>query len=98
MADGTITYDYNVIDTCLSMMANKASEIQSQTDDLVADVKRIMGEWHGSTADAYEALSTDLSNDLTQNRENLVNLKNALGQGADDMRDQDARGAGAVGR
>lgn len=98
MADGTITYDYGVIDTCLSMMANKAAEIQNQTDDLASDVKRIMVDWHGSTADAYDALATDLGNDLTQNRENLVNLKNALGQGADDMREQDGRGASAVGR
>lgn len=96
MADDTIVYDYPVIDQCLSMMAKKAEEIQQQTDDLEADVKRIMVDWEGSTAQAYDQLCSDLRNDLLANRSNLDNLNKAFDQAAQEMQSQDSRGAGNV--
>lgn len=74
MTDDTITYDYAAIDQCLSMMSKKAQEIQTQTDNLESDVKKIMVDWEGATAQSYDRLANDLRNDLTQNRENLDNL------------------------
>ncbi|MFD2419612.1 WXG100 family type VII secretion target [Amycolatopsis pigmentata] len=98
MADGTITYDYNVIEECLSMMSKKASDIQSQADELESDVKRIMVDWHGSTADAYNQLASDLDKDLVQNRQNLENLARALQNASENMQQQDSHGAAQIGR
>jgi len=98
MADGTITYDYNAIEECLSMMTNKAQAIQDQADGLESDVKRIMVDWQGSTADAYQQLATDLDNDLIANRQNLDSLTKTLQGAADAMQQQDKSGAGGMGR
>jgi WXG100 family type VII secretion target len=95
MAD--ITYDYPVIEYCVDTMKKKAEEIIGQTDNLENDVKRIMADWKGSTADAYSQLCADLEGDLRQNADNLNNLKTALHNAADAMRQQDSRGAGGVG-
>lgn len=92
MTDDTITYDYAAIDQCLSMMSKKAQEIQTQTDNLESDVKKIMVDWEGATAQSYDRLANDLRNDLTQNRENLDNLNKTFDQAAQDMQDQDRRG------
>jgi len=97
MADGTITYDYPVIDECLSMMSKKAQEIQSQADDLESDVKKIMIDWKGSTAEAYNRIANDLQQDLIANRGNLDNLQKTLQASAANMQDADSRGARAVG-
>jgi WXG100 family type VII secretion target len=91
-----ITYDYPVIEQCVDMMKKKAEEIIGQTDALENDVKRILVDWHGSTADAYSQLCSDLKNDLQQNASNLNNLKTALHTAADNMKQQDQRGAGRV--
>ncbi|GHF44813.1 WXG100 family type VII secretion target [Amycolatopsis bartoniae] len=96
MSSDLIKYDYPVIEECLSMMSKKAQEIQSQTDDLGNDVKRIMVDWQGSTADSYNQIANDLRSDLEQNRANLDNLNSALHQAANDMQDQDKRGAGNI--
>lgn len=97
MSDDTIVYDYGVIEECLSMMSKKAGEIEQQTDELEADVKRIMVDWKGDTADAYNQLCQDLHNDLQQNRDNLDNLNKAFSDGSDAMKHQDSSGAGTVG-
>jgi WXG100 family type VII secretion target len=97
MADDTIVYDYDTIDACLVMMSKKAEEIQSQTDGLASDVKRIMVGWEGDTAQAYEQLTTDLRNDLIQNRENLDNLNKAFDQAKIEMQNQDRNGGKTVG-
>ncbi|GAB3746651.1 hypothetical protein GCM10027598_85150 [Amycolatopsis oliviviridis] len=88
-----ITYDYEVIDQCLTMMKNKATEIEGQTTDLENDVKRIMVGWQGTTADAYDAKCQGLRGNLITSREQLDSLRVALQAGAEGMRDQDARGA-----
>jgi WXG100 family type VII secretion target len=95
--DDTILYDYDVIDQCLVMMAKKAEEIQNQTDELEADVKRIMVGWEGDTAIAYERLCGDMRNDLIQNRENLDSLNKAFDQAKIEMQNQDRSGGGVVG-
>ncbi|TVT62508.1 WXG100 family type VII secretion target [Amycolatopsis rhizosphaerae] len=94
MSSDLIKYDYPVIEECISMMSKKAQEIQQQTDELENDVKRIMQDWQGSTAESYNALANDMKNDLEQNRANLDNLNSALHRAADDMQQQDKRGAG----
>lgn len=96
MSDGTITYDYPVIEQCLEKMTSKAQQIEQQTTDLESDVKRIMVDWHGSTADAYDSLSKDLANDLTQNVSNLQNLRRNLNDSAERMKSQDAKGGQAL--
>jgi WXG100 family type VII secretion target len=97
MADDTIVYDYATIDQCLSMMSKKAEEIQNQTDALETDVKNIMADWKGSTAEAYDQLCSDLRNDLISNRNNLDNLNKAFDEAAENMKQQDKSGAGNVG-
>ncbi|MFL6119486.1 WXG100 family type VII secretion target [Actinophytocola sp.] len=87
-----ITYDYQAIDEAIDMMAKKATEIANQTDEQQQQVKQIMGNWTGSTADAYNKLCDDLEADLRANVDILTNLKTTFGQGADDMRQQDAKG------
>jgi len=96
VADGTITYDYNVIEECVQMMSKKATEIEEQTNGLEDDVKRIMLDWEGSTAEAYNSLANDLRNDLNSNRDNLNNLNRALAEAADRMKQQDRHGASSV--
>jgi WXG100 family type VII secretion target len=98
MSDGTITYDYDVLEECLAMMSSKAQAIQDQADGLESDVKRIMVDWTGSTADAYQQLATDLDNDLIANRGNLDTLTKTLQGAADAMQQQDKSGAGGMGR
>jgi WXG100 family type VII secretion target len=94
VTEDLIKYDYTAIENCISMMSNKAREIQTQTDELENDVKKIMLDWQGSTADAYNSLANDLRNDLIQNRQNLDNLNRALHNSADNMQQQDKRSAG----
>jgi ESAT-6 family protein len=91
-----ITYDYPVIEQCIEMMKNKAEAIIAQTDDLENDVKRIMVDWKGSTADAYNQLCSDLESDLRQNVDNLNSLKTAVHGAAEAMKQQDGKGAGGV--
>lgn len=93
MSDGTITYDYDVLEQCVSMMKSKAEEIQNQTDELVGQVKTIMVDWKGATADAYNNLANDLAKDLAANKQNLENLRAALSDGAGGMQYTDSRGA-----
>jgi WXG100 family type VII secretion target len=92
-----IKYDYPVIEYCVDTMKKKAEEIIGQTDNLENDVKRIMVDWQGSTADAYSQLCADLESDLRQNADNLNSLKTALHGAAEAMKQQDGRGAGKVG-
>ena len=87
-----ITYDYAAIDEAIDMMTKKATEIANQTDEQQQQVKAIMGNWTGSTAEAYNKLCDDLEADLRANVEILNNLKATFGQGADDMKQQDAKG------
>jgi WXG100 family type VII secretion target len=93
MADGTITYDYGVIDECVSMMVNKANEIENQAGELESDVKRIMVEWQGSTADAYNQLANDLRSDIESNKSNLDNLRKSLAEAAQNMQQADSSGS-----
>lgn len=97
MADDTITYDYDTIDRCLEMMSKKAGEIQSQTDQLESDVKAIMTDWTGATADAYNQLCNDMRNDLQQNKDNLDNLNKTFDEAAEKMKHQDKSGGKTVG-
>lgn len=93
---GDIKYDYPVIEQCIEMMKSKANEILNQTEDLEKDVKRIMVDWKGDTADAYDRLCGDLSSDLRQNADNLNSLKTAVHEAAIAMQQQDSSGAGGV--
>lgn len=94
--DGSIKYDYKAIDDCLVMMTNKARDIEGLTTDLENDVKRIMQEWEGSTADSYNSLANDLRSDLIANRENLDNLNKTFDTAAENMRRRDQQGANNV--
>jgi WXG100 family type VII secretion target len=93
MSDATVKYDYAVLEECLSMMKSKASEIQNQADELETDVKKIMVDWQGSTAERYNQLANDLDNDLVANRANLDSLTKALQQASESMQEQDSSGA-----
>jgi WXG100 family type VII secretion target len=93
MADGTITYDYGVIEECVSMMVNKANEIENQAGELESDVKRIMVDWQGSTADAYNQLANDLRSDIESNKGNLDNLRKSLAEAAQNMQEADSSGS-----
>jgi WXG100 family type VII secretion target len=93
MSDGTITYDYPVIEECISMMVSKATEIENQAGDLESDVKRIMVDWMGKTADAYSQLATDLRSDIEANKSNLDSLRKSLLEAAERMQQADASGA-----
>ncbi|MFE3785126.1 WXG100 family type VII secretion target [Amycolatopsis sp. NPDC059090] len=90
--DDTITYDYTTLETCVDMMSRKAGEIQAQTDGLESDVKRIMVDWRGATADAYNQLCDHLRGALGANVGNLQTLKGKLEAGAAAMQHQDNRG------
>ncbi|UMP06955.1 WXG100 family type VII secretion target [Amycolatopsis sp. EV170708-02-1] len=96
MTDATITYDYPVIEECLSMMSRKATEIEGQTNELESDVKRIMIEWKGDTANRYDERSNGLRNELHGHRDNLNNLNVALRNAAEAMKAQDSRGASSI--
>jgi ESAT-6 family protein len=91
-----ITYDYPVIEQCIDMMKQKAEEVSAQTEDLEKDVKRIMVDWKGDTATAYDRLCSDLASDLRQNVDNLNSLKTAVHTAAEAMKQQDSHGAGGV--
>jgi WXG100 family type VII secretion target len=74
MSDDLINYDYDAIDECLAMMSQRINEIEAETDGLGADVKRIMVDWQGSTAERYDQIAADLHSDLDQNKNNLNDL------------------------
>lgn len=92
----TIHYDYNAIEECVQTMRRYAQDIQTTTDNLENDVKRIMEDWTGTTAQAYDGFCSDLHNDLQQNIENLERLDKSLEKSAGDMQDQDGRSAKTV--
>lgn len=93
MSDGTIKYDYEVIDECLSLMKNKASQIEAQAGDLESQVKQIMVDWTGQTADAYNQLAQDLKADIDTSKDSLDRLHSALETAAHGMQQADASGA-----
>ncbi|KZB80806.1 WXG100 family type VII secretion target [Amycolatopsis regifaucium] len=96
MADGTITYDYPVIEQCVAMMMKKADEIDNQATLLGRDVKTIMQDWVGETANSYEARSTNLQAGLDEHRQNLLNLRQKVSDAAAAMEAADKGGAKGI--
>ncbi|AGM08008.1 WXG100 family type VII secretion target [Amycolatopsis keratiniphila] len=96
MSDGTILYDYPVIEQCISMMMKKANEIDNQATALSSDVKTIMVGWKGETANAYEQRSTNLQQGLDTHRQNLLNLRKSLSDAAERMANADKSGGRSI--
>jgi len=96
MADGSIAYDYPVIEQCVAMMRKKADEIDNQATTLGSQVKAIMADWSGDTATAYEERSTNLQKGLDEHRFNLGNLRTQLELGAERMKEADRGGAKGI--
>ncbi|EME65697.1 WXG100 family type VII secretion target [Amycolatopsis decaplanina] len=96
MADGSIVYDYPVIEQCVSMMMKKADEIDNQATTLGSQVKAIMVDWVGETATAYEQRSLNLQSGLDVHRSNLLNLRTRLQDAAERMAQADRGGAKGI--
>ncbi|MEV0679413.1 WXG100 family type VII secretion target [Actinosynnema sp. NPDC050436] len=94
--DDTITYNYKAIDACVDAMQNKVTLIMGTTDDFTADVRKIMGDWQGETANSYDRLSRDLHQDLVEHSQRLVELKSRLYQAADEMQRQDRKSGDVI--
>ena len=87
-----ITYDYPVISEAIGMMTKKADEIIQQVEIQRKSVQAALGNWTGSTADAYNKLCNDLENDLRANVDILNNLRDTMKNGADEMDITDKNG------
>ncbi|MFJ8917715.1 WXG100 family type VII secretion target [Amycolatopsis sp. NPDC102389] len=96
MTDGSIVYDYPVIEQCVSMMMKKADEIDDQATTLGSQVKAIMTDWVGETASAYEQRSLNLQNGLDVHRSNLLALRTRLEESAERMKQADRGGAKGI--
>ncbi|EWC61853.1 hypothetical protein UO65_2912 [Actinokineospora spheciospongiae] len=90
MANDQTLYDYDVIEACVTLMKNKANEIAGDVQGLQGDVRTIMVDWEGTSAQAYESLSTDLVNDLHRHNDYLEQLKVKLEAAASGMQGSDS--------
>ncbi|PWW63304.1 WXG100 family type VII secretion target [Actinokineospora spheciospongiae] len=90
MANDQVLYDYDVIEQCVTLMKNKANEIAGDVKELQTDVKNIMVNWEGTSAQAYESLSTDLVADLGKHNDYLEQLKVKLEAAASGMQGSDS--------
>ncbi|UOZ06917.1 WXG100 family type VII secretion target [Amycolatopsis sp. WQ 127309] len=88
-----ITYDYPTIDLCVNNMKSKAESIIAQADQMKADVHGILQGWTGTSAGAYDEQANQLTNDLHTHEQILTDLQKSLGEGAENMRLQDQKGA-----
>ncbi|MCG8916461.1 WXG100 family type VII secretion target [Actinokineospora sp. PR83] len=89
MANDQVHYDYDVIEQCVTLMKNKANEIAGDVSDLKGDVNRIMANWEGDSATAYDTLSADLVADLGRHNQYLEELKVKLQSAASGMQGAD---------
>ena len=87
-----ITYDYAVLDDAIGQMTARANQIIQQVEDQRKSVQQVLGNWTGSTADAYNKLCDDLEKDLHANVDILNNLRDAMRNGADEMDITDKNG------
>lgn len=92
----TIKYDYEKLDTAFQELTKISNFIESTLDEQRKQVHTIMADWHGSTADAYNSLCTDLDQDMNGNIETLNLLKQKAHEGAMRMQETDSKGAGSV--
>ncbi|MGW4133496.1 WXG100 family type VII secretion target [Amycolatopsis japonica] len=97
MSDETTIYDYDAIDTCLSMMKGKANEIDNNVTTLSDDVQKIIDAgWSGDSATAYQESSAKLQHGLDNHRDFLDNLRIQLQVSAERMAEADKRGGRGI--
>ncbi|GAA1981846.1 WXG100 family type VII secretion target [Amycolatopsis minnesotensis] len=88
-----IKYDYAVLDDMINAMKAQAQRIIEKTEEQRNNVKQIMGEWEGSTAQAYNSLCDDLEKDLQANADILEQLRAKMHSGVNEMQTADQNGA-----
>ncbi|MDT8912071.1 WXG100 family type VII secretion target [Amycolatopsis sp. PS_44_ISF1] len=98
MSDGTIKYDYEKLDAAFQELTKISNFIETTLDEQRSNVQKIMADWHGSTAEAYNSLCSDLDGDMKSNLETLGMLKNAAHEGSQRMQEADAKGGKQVPR
>ncbi|MFD9888099.1 WXG100 family type VII secretion target [Amycolatopsis sp. NPDC058986] len=88
-----IKYDYAVLDAMIDAMKAQAQRIIEETEQQRKHVNEIMGDWQGSTAEAYNSLCNDLESDLRANADILEQMRAKMHSGVDEMQVADKNGA-----
>ncbi|ANN15909.1 hypothetical protein SD37_09805 [Amycolatopsis orientalis] len=96
MADDAIKYDYEKLELAFEELVKIVAQVEQTLDDQRSQVRSVMADWHGNTADAYQSLCNDLDKDMDGNLESLLVLKKTAHEGAARMQQADADGSKRV--
>lgn len=92
-----ITYDYQALEQLVDEMESIASEINTRVEEQRQQVKQIMNDWHGSTADNYNSLCNELEAQMAESLTTLRQFKVTVATSAQNMQDADNKGGAMVG-
>lgn len=92
--DGTIVYNFEDLDWCVEQMKRATREIQGETSEFAADVKKILQDWTGDTAQVgYQTEANELRRKLEECIANLDMMASNVKAGASNMMEADRNGA-----
>ncbi|GAA4545123.1 WXG100 family type VII secretion target [Amycolatopsis samaneae] len=90
-SDGEISISYGPARQGIDDMMNANNEITAQMEDLETQVKNILPNWTGTTADTYRQCAQKISQALTHSTMVLANTAGATGQGVEDLQNRDKK-------
>jgi len=93
-----INYQYSAIADGVRQMQQVNQNIQQQVQDLQAQVKALLSDFAGTSAQSYDTCANKISSDLTQSNEQLATLSRQVNSGSENMHSADASQARRFGR
>ncbi|HEX7660754.1 MAG TPA: WXG100 family type VII secretion target [Pseudonocardiaceae bacterium] len=87
-------YDYAVLDQFVSDLSKAANQINDEIQNMIKQTQQTYGEYFvGSAADDFVNRANKISQLLTQQIEQLMNVAKTTGNGAQNMQNADQQGA-----
>jgi WXG100 family type VII secretion target len=87
--DGTIQYQYAILTDGVDQMLTTNGNIAAQVQDLTQQTAKILTDWTGSAATAYNASANRIANDLTTSNDTLRSTANSVNTGQENMNSKD---------
>jgi WXG100 family type VII secretion target len=97
MTNDNKVYDYGVLEDCVSMLSQKANEIESHAQDLDNARNQLLPNWTGSAADNYATLAGEMNKNLGAQRDFISRLQQTVNSSASAMQEADRSGAKRIG-
>jgi WXG100 family type VII secretion target len=88
-SDGIIQYQYDILAEGVDQMQTINSKIRGQVADLTAQTAKILTDWTGSAASAYDSAAKRISNDLTDSNNTLLATAQSVNTGTENMGQKD---------